>query len=643
MKNTLSLRNVLIGVVSIVALLMALFHLYAAGIQILPAVQQRSIHLGFALALTFFIYPIFKKSKRENLEGTLEQQNVVSISINIILAILAVLTALYISINHIDLARTLNNPSMLEVVIATLIIVMTLEVSRRTIGWGLTGVGLFFLLYAFFGQHLPLMFAHTGYRFENIVMQIGLSTEGILGVSLGVSATYIILFIIFGSLLEKSGAGQLFMDLAMGLVGRFRGGAAKVSVVASAFFGSISGSPTSNAVTTGVLTIPLMRKEGYRKEYAAAVESVASTGGMFLPPVMGAVSFLMADLLGVPYIEVMFAALIPAILYFIAVFIMVDLRAAQLKGTANKDYKVPDVKKEFAAKWHLLIPLVVLVYLLVIERLSPFTSAFWAIVAIPVSSYLRRETRMGLKQILGAMVQGVRLSLMVVAACACAGIVIGVINLTGIGLRISGIMVSLAGENLFLLLVLTMIICIIMGLGLPPIASYLILAVFAAPAMIELGVSPMAAHMFVFFFASLAHITPPVAVTVFAASGIAGANPMRTSFVAVRLGLVAFIIPYLFVYGPELLFEGTALSIIYAALTAMVGVFVLAVAMEGYLKNKINIVSRVILLIAALLIMNVGVLSDILGLVLFGFILFYELKINAKKIEENTLPHSKVN
>ncbi|MDQ0257078.1 TRAP transporter 4TM/12TM fusion protein [Evansella vedderi] len=627
------MNKVLKWTVGSIALCMALFHLYAAGVQLFPAVQQRSAHLGFALALIFLIYPFIKKQMVN--EDKLKIHNYIGLLINIMIASIAIAASLYIFINHIELTRNLALPSTLVVVIATFLIIMTLEATRRTVGWGLPAVAIVFLIYVFYGQHLPLMFAHTGYRFEHIVTHIGLSTEGILGISLGVSATYIVLFVIFGSLLERSGAGQLFINLAMGLVGRFRGGAAKVSIVSSAFFGSISGSPSSNVVTTGVLTIPLMKKQGYKPEYAAAVESISSTGGMFLPPVMGAVSFLIADFLGVPYTSVVFAAIIPAILYFMAVFIMVDLRAVKLGWNVSIKEEGPDLKKELKQKGHLLIPLFILIYLLLIERASPTLSAFWAIVSIPLCTYLRKDTRMGIRKIIQALQQGIRVSLMVVAACACAGIVIGVINMTGIGLRLSSILINLAGENLFLLLLLTMVVSIIMGLGLPPVASYIILSVFAAPAMIQLGVSAMAAHMFIFFYATLAHITPPVAVTVFAASGLANSSPTKTSIITLRLGLVAFIVPYLFVYGPQLLFEGPLLNVLYAAFTSIIGVFVLSVALEGFLKSHIKLLARLLMLTSAVLMMHVDYVTDIIGVVIATFILFIELKV---KKNENPLP-----
>ena len=431
-------------------------------------------------------------------------------------------------------------------------------------------------------------------------------------------------FVMFGSLLERSGAGKLFIDLAMALVGKFRGGAAKVSIVASAFFGSISGSQVANVATTGILTIPLMKRGGYKPEYAGGVEAAASTGGMFLPPIMGAVSFLIADFLQVDYVQVVFAAFLPALLYFIAVFIMVDLRAAQFSSVQIEGLQVPDFKKNIISKGHLLLPLAVLIFLLIIIKWSPPMAAFWSIVSIPVISYMRKETRMSFKQILEALQQGARLCLVVVAATACAGIVIGVVNMTGMGLRFSGLLIELSGGQLFPLLVLTMIASIIMGMGLPPVASYIVLAVLAAPAMIKLGVIPMAAHMFIFYYGTLSAITPPVAIAAYAASGIAQSDVMKTSFNAVRLASVAFIIPFMFVYGPSLIFEGSALSVIVTALTSIIGVFAISVALEGYWKHHLHIISRCILFIAAISMMFVGALTDIIGLSLIVLSLMYE-------------------
>jgi TRAP transporter 4TM/12TM fusion protein len=618
-------------IITLVAIFMALFHLYAGGIQLFPATQQRAVHLALGLVLIFLIYPLFKE------EGELgeKKESRVTSTFNIILALTGLGAGIYVFANYIEIASGLYEPSTMTVIVSLVLIILTLEASRRVLGNALPIIAMVFLAYAFIGDKLPLLVAHSGYSFERIVTQIGLSNEGIMGVPLGVSATYIVLFVVFGSMLEKSGAGKLFIDLALGAVGKFRGGAAKVSVVSSALFGSISGSQVANVATTGVLTIPLMKKGGYKKEYAAAVEATASTGGMFLPPIMGAVSFLIADFLQVDYVMVLLAALIPALLYFFAVFVMVDLRAAKMDNKDKVDIEVPDLKHELKERGHLLLPLAVLIILLVVVQVSPPLAGFWAIVSIPVFSALRKSTRMSLKDITDSLEQGVRLSLVVVAATACAGIVIGAVNMTGLGLGFSGILVEVAGDSLFLLLLLTMIASIIMGMGLPPVASYTILAVLAAPAITAMGVSPMAAHLFIFYFGTLSAITPPVAIASFAASGIAGSKPIKTSFVAVRLAAVAFIIPFMFVYGPPLIFDGTIGAIILATLTAAIGVFALSVALEGYFVRQINVVSRIVLVAAALLSISVGYVTDIVGILIIGIILGREYLIHKKNAGVN--------
>ncbi|WP_102349039.1 TRAP transporter permease [Bacillus sp. Marseille-P3661] len=613
-----------IKLISALALIMAIFHLYAGGIQLFPATQQRAIHIGLAFALIFLLYP-FSRKKKSGAEKPILMAS------NVVLAIISILSGVYIFTHFMELATSLNSPSTLTMLVGILVILMTLEASRRILGWSLPIISLIFIVYAFIGDKLPLMFAHSGFSLERIVTQVGLSNQGILGLPLGVSATYIVLFIIFGSLLEKSGAGKLFIDLAMALVGRFRGGAAKVSVVASALFGTISGSQVANVATTGVLTIPLMKKGGYKAEYAGAVEAVASTGGMFLPPVMGAVSFLIADFLQVDYAQVVIAAFLPALLYFIAIFIMVDLKAAQLNTQVQvtEEIETPNVKKLLAEKGHLLLPLLVLIFLLLVLQWSPPLAGFWSIVSIPIASLIKKETRMKVKDIIEALQQGVKLSLMVAAATACAGIVIGVINMTGMGLRFSGLLVELAGGSLFMLLVLTMLASIIMGMGLPPVASYIVLAILAAPAMTNLGVPAMAAHLFIFYYGTLSAITPPVAFAAYAASGISGADPMKTGFVAVRLAAVAFIVPFMFVYGPALIMQGSVTSIILSTISAIIGVYSLAVALEGYLKQRIKFYSRLLLLVGAFLLIHVGVVTDAIGVCIVGLILLFELKRKA--------------
>ncbi len=605
--------------VTAIALTLAVFHLYAGGIQIFPSLQQRGIHFGLALALIFLLYPMVKRKGQENHRFLLW--------FDVLLALASIFIGFYIFVNFLPLSVAMKTTNTTMFVVGILTILITLEASRRIIGWALPVLAIIFLLYALFGERLPLMMAHTGYSMERILNQVGLSTEGIMGMALGVSATYVVLFVVFGTFLEKSGAGKFVIDLAFALVGRFRGGPAKVSVIASALFGSINGYPVANVVTTGVITIPLMKKNGYSSHYAGAVESVASTGGMLLPPVMGAVAFLIADFLQVDYITVALAALIPALLYFIAIFIMIDLRAARYdKGAEKPKAEVIDMKQTIKTKGHLMLPLVVMVYMLVIVQVSPPLAAFWSILSVPLVGLLRKETRMSWKDCFDALKQGIELSLVVAAACACAGIVMGVINMTGIGLRFSGLLVEFSGGSLFMLLLLTMAASIVLGMGLPPVAAYIILAVLAAPAMVKMGVPAMAAHMFIFYYGTLSVITPPVAIASYAASGIAQANAMQTSLTSCRLALVAFIIPFMFVYGPELIFQGTWMAIVISTVTALLGIYSLAIALEGFLRGEILYASRILLFLSSLLLIHVGWMSDMIGCVVITCVLIYELK-----------------
>ncbi|PIC70295.1 C4-dicarboxylate ABC transporter permease [Sporosarcina sp. P16b] len=625
------MRKLLTGIIAILAFVMAVFHLYSGGIQLFPATQQRAVHLGLAFALVFLLHPFIKKKK------VLEKpKSKFGLSVNIILSILSLVVGGYLTVRYLDLPMEISSPSSITIIIGVLVILLTLEVARRMLGLALPIIAVIFLIYAFIGDKLPLMIQHSGYSFEQIVTQIGLSNQGVFGIPLGVSASYIVLFVVFGAMLEKSGAGNMFLDLAMGLVGRFRGGAAKVSVVASALFGSISGSQVANVVTTGVLTIPLMKRAGYKPTYAAAVESVASTGGMILPPIMGAVAFLMADFLQVSYAEVAFAALIPAIIYFVAIFVMVDLRAAKEGLQATEVENNVDLKELILKKGHLMLPLIVLVILLMVFQMTANNAAFWAIVSVPLACLLRKETRMPFRQIIIALQEGVKLSLMVVAACSAAGIVIGVIDMTGMGLRFSSVLLELSGGNLLLLCILTMLASIIMGMGLPPVASYLVLAILAAPAMVNLGVPPIAAHLFIFYYGTLSAITPPVALASYAAAGLSDTSPMRVSLVACRLALVAFIVPYMFVFGPELLLIGSAIPIIFATITALIGVYAIAVSIEGYFKAELGIYSRLILFAGSIMLITVNVLSSFIGLSIILIVLMYEWR-SANKINETII------
>lgn len=607
----------------VAAIGMAVFQLYTGGVRLMPGQQQRAIHLGLALVLIFALYPARKNAP----ETRQEMWN----WLNLLLMAAGLVAGGYLFTQYEAMSYRVGSPSFLDIVVGTVLILLVLEASRRMLGWSMVVVALVFLGYAFGGNHLPALIRHSGFSFERIISTISLSSEGILGIAIGVSASYVALFVIFGAFLEQSGAGQFFISLALAAFGKMRGGPAKAAVGASALFGMISGSQVANVVSTGVLTIPLMKRCGYEPEFAGAVEAASSTGGMFLPPIMGATAFLIAEVLQVKYVDVAVAAALPAVLYYFALFIMVDLRAARLGLSGVSRQELPELGQLIREKGHLAIPLLVLVLSMFAAKFSPTKAAFWSIVATPLACALRRNTRMGLKNIITALERGSRLCLVVVSSCATAGIIIGVINLSGLGMRLSGMLVNLAGGNLLLLLFLAMVASLILGMGLPPVAAYIVLAVLAAPAIINMGVDPMAAHLFIFFFGIVSAITPPVALAAYAAAGLAKSDPTRTGIVAFRLALVAFIIPFQFVYGPSLILKGGIFEIVISALSAMAGVWALAIALEGYFRRHLPVMSRLIIGIGALLLIKVGLVTDLVGYVLVALVIVREWRIPAAR------------
>lgn len=466
--------------------------------------------------------------------------------------------------------------------------------------------------------------------------------DAIFSVPLGASASFVFLFILFSAFLNASGAGKFFIDFSLGATGSARGGPAKTAVVASALFGTVSGNSTANVVSTGAFTIPLMKKIGYSPRFSGAVESVASTGGQIMPPILGSAAFIMAQLIGVPYMDIVKASIIPAsiipaLLYFATVFIMIDLEAARLGLKGLPKSSLPQPIEVLKKRGHLMIPLLVLIYVLAIMNASPIKAAIWAIAATLIVSAFRKESRMGWKAILQSLSKGAESALGMIAACATAGIIIGVLNLTGSGLKFASVVISLSGDSLPIALVLTMLASIILGMGLPTTAAYLITAAVVAPALVQMGVSPMAAHMFVFFFACLSAITPPVALAAFAGAEIAKAKPMEVAVTSVKLGIVAFIVPFKFVYGPTLLWEGSMLKIILTAITALMGTYSLACAIQGwFFGGTANLFLRLILGLSSLMLIKPGSLTDYLGIGLLLVAIALRVFIFKKQTEVTT-------
>lgn len=598
-------------IISVVAIGMSLFHLYTAFFGVFESIIQRGTHLGFALLLSFAIY---KPSKK------LEQTKVPWY--DVIAMILVVISFSYFSFNGTDISARLSYVMPLttwEVIIGMLSLLLILEGTRRVVGNALVIIMIVFLIYGFFGHMLPGTLSHREFNTMWIMDHLFYTTTGVFSTPLGVSATFIFLFILFGKFLEVSGAGQFFINLSVAAMGKYRGGPAKTAIVGSSILGTISGSAVANTVTTGSFTIPLMKKTGYKKEFAGAVEAVSSTGGQIVPPIMGAAAFIIASYLGIPYIEIVYAAIIPALLYYISLYVQVDLRAKRnnLKGMDKKD--LPSVWGVIKMGFLFFVPLFVIIYMLV-AGFSPMRAGLFAIIATVLVAMIKGATRLSFKQIVKALDLGARASLETAVACAAAGVIIGIIGLTGIGLKFSGIILDIAGGSLIFTLILTMIVSIILGMGLPTVAAYIVQVPLTIPALITLGVEPVAAHMFIFYFAIISNITPPVALAAFAAAGIAGSDPMKTGLVAMRLGVAAFIVPFMFVYGPQLLLIGTVPEISLGIVTAIIGIIGIGAAAEGWIMKQVTIIERLLLIIGSLSMVHPNLYTDIVGIILLAVV-----------------------
>ncbi|MBZ4652848.1 MAG: transporter permease [Peptococcaceae bacterium] len=610
-------------IVAFMAIALSLFHLYTAWAGPLVTLKHRALHTSVVMALVFLLYPFSKKSAKDSLTV-----------VDILLAILSLATGAYILISYDGIVLRAGMPNQTDLFFAFITLLLVLEAGRRITGKELAILAVVFLAYAYFGRSLPgNLLSHRGYGIKDILDYMYLTTEGIFGIPIGVSSTYIILFILFGSFLDKSGMGQFFNDLAMALAGTSRGGPAKVAVVSSGFMGSINGSAVANVVTTGCFTIPLMKKVGYRPEFAGAVEAAASVGGQILPPVMGAAAFIMAETLGVPYLKIAIAAAVPAVLYYLGIIMMVHLQACKrgLQGIPKEE--VPRVWDVLKSRGHLLLPLVGLVYLLV-KGYTPIYAAFYSIVLTILVSALKKETRMSFRDILKALENGTRTALGVAMSCAIVGIIVGVATLTGFGLKLASAILLVGQGNLFITLVLTMIACLILGMGLPSIPAYIITATMAAPALAKMGIPPLVSHMFVFYFGMLANLTPPVALAAFAGAGIAGANPTSTGIQSMKLALAGFIVPFVFVYSPSLMLINTTwLDAVMVTITATIGVVALAAAVEGYLLTDAGKLTRGLLLVGALCMIKPGVVTDLVGIVVIAAAVFLQ-RMEIKKKRE---------
>lgn len=666
-------------VVAAIAITFSCFQLYTAVFGVLDAMIQRSVHLAFGLTLAFLLYPARKTWPRDRIHP-----------LDLGLAVLGALIPMYIVANYGQLVLRAGLTTPLDIAVGIIGILLVLEAARRVVGLPIIIIAGLFIVYAFLGPYIPGRLAHKGLDVGNLVQHLFFTTEGVFGIPLGVSSTFIFLFILFGAYLEKTGLGQYFIDLANSIAGRQAGGPAKVAVLSSGLMGTVSGSSVANVVGTGSFTIPMMKRLGYKPEFAGAVEATASTGGQLMPPIMGAAAFLMAEMTGIPYVRIIGAAIIPALLYYFGVWAGVHFEAKKLGLRGLRKDELPNLKDIFFKRGYLMIPLVGIVWLLV-SGFTPMLAAFYAIILsiaaavlgwwapLPIGGMLilfavmkpifhvssygadgilkfftemtpmgalfvlgaillgfvirKKKPNLGAKEIVSGLESGARSAIGVLAATACAGIIIGVVTKTGLGLKLGDVLVRLAGDNLLLTLVFTMVTSIVLGMGVPTTANYIITSTIAAPAIIMLLAKqaglPMGpdlpiqiilpAHMFAFYFGIIADVTPPVALAAFAGAGIAKANPMKTGIAATKLAVAAFLVPYIFVMNPAmLLINIQPVSAILMIVTSLIGIIGVSSGIMGYLITNMTWWERIIFVVGGILMVDPGRITDLIGLALIA-------------------------
>ena len=622
----------------IISVIFVAFQLYATLSGIITAQILRATHLAFVQLLAFLLFPATKKMPRNTLPWY-----------DVVLALIGAACWMYIVINFQTLVRRSGNNTVLDVVIGIIGILILFESCRRIVGLPIMTIAAIFVIYAFTGKYLPGFLHHRGYSLQRVVCHLFYNTEGIMGTPIGACSTFIFLFILFGALLEKTGIGQFFIDVCNAIAGGASGGPAKVAVLSSALLGTVSGSSVSNTVGSGSFTIPMMKKLGYKGEFAGAVEAAASTGGQLMPPIMGAAAFLMAESLGMPYITIVKAAIIPAVLYFTGIFITVHLEAKKLGLKGMSKEELPRFLPLFLSKGYMILPLIVIIWFLCAGKTAVFAALMGILACLLIGLAVSivdlakgRKPTFGSKDLIDVMCAAARNIISVAIACGMAGIIIGVVTLTGLGLKLGAGLVSLAGGKLFLTLVFTMLASIILGMGAPTTANYLITSTITAGAIIQLGVQPLAAHMFAFYFGIIADVTPPVALAAIAGAAIAKARPMKTAFNATKLAIGAFIIPYMFVYNSQMLMIDASIGrILFIIATALIGMFGISVALEGYgfnftgilhgtdkpaaLVRTLDAVERLLFATGGLLCVIPETRSDIIGLIMMAVLITYQL------------------
>lgn len=607
-------------VIKAAAILLSVFHFYTAGFGNLPMIKQRSFHLALVMFLVFLLFPMSKKMSKKKM-----------FFLDPVIAFLALACNFYVFYRFDIIARNSGILQPMDLVVGGILIILVLEACRRTSGMALPTLMIIALLYCYFGRYFPGFLHHAGLSVRRIIQFMIWSSEGIYGLVLGVSSTYLFLFVLFGCILEKTGLSAVINDLALSVAGGLKGGPAKVSVIASACMGTISGSAVANVATTGALTIPLMKKNGYPSAFAASVEAISSTGGMIMPPIMGATAFIMAEFLGVPYFTIMKAGIIPALLYYFATWMVVDFEARKLKIKSLDKKDLPKLKEVLAKRGYLLFPILLLVVLMAIGKTTAFAAFYSIILALLISTVrlpkknkegAAGETaaegaandRMTPKKLVETLEVAGTTAIPVACACASVGIMVGMTGATGIGLVLGDGLIKLAGGNFYLTLIFAMVTCLILGMGLPSTACYIVVSTIAAPALTGFQIDLIPIHFFVFYFGILSVLTPPVAMASFTAAGIAGESPSKVGWTAFRFAIAGFLIPYIFITSPELLLvDATIFGVISKFITAAIGCICLAATAVGFLFTDIRKIERVILFLAGVLLMDGGLLTDAAG------------------------------
>ncbi len=606
---------------------MSCYHLYTAILGTPEWQIHRPIHVMFYLILGFLLY---KGTKRDNK---------VKFGMDIVFAILSLAIFFYIMMDFERFSTRipmLDPITLFDIFLGSALILLILEMTRRTTGWALVFVALFFMSSCIFGQYFPGILNSTGVSYTTFIDYMFFTSDGIYGSPVSVSASYVFLFVLFGVFLESTGVGDYFIQMATSVTRRLRGGSAKASVLASGLFGSISGSAVANVYATGTFTIPLMKKSGFNPHFAGAVEAVASSGGAVMPPVMGSAAFLMADFIGKPYGDIALASLIPAILYYISLWFVVDIEAKKL-GQKNESGAIESINIMYFIKHiYMFLPIICIIVLLLMG-FTAFYAAFYAIISTLVVGLINDRDSVKPKKILDALEKGGKTAITIAAPLTCASLVVGSISLTGVGLKMTTLILKYSEGSLPIGLFLTMLITIILGMGLPTAAAYLIVAIFAPSALMKFGVPILTAHLFCFYYSAFSTITPPVAMAAYAGGVIAGAPINKTAFTAMKIGIAAFIIPWVFVYSPALLMEGLIMDILIAVCTGVIGVYALACGTQGiFFDYEVNVFFRLLLIIAAVALIKPGGITDFVGVVLLLLTYLYHKYVKKCRNDENS-------